>query len=174
MKKLRLPLCMPCNLQFPMTQPESCMAREMASLQEHPAFDRQRIRLRQKAGIYIQLFGQIGRREDSRGIYTGLREAISAMFPACKMVNEEIVIRGIGSINSSSAVPMLCDGTEIRDLTAVNFHDECPSRFRKGATCMRCAATMASFWFARGVMRRKRNSTEDNFRLFRKRHLSGS
>lgn len=63
--------------------------------------------------------------------------------PVCKKVYEEILIRGIGSINSSIAVLKLCDGTEIRDLTAVNIHDECPSRFRKAATCMRCAATMA-------------------------------
>lgn len=80
-------------------------------------------------------FGYVKRREytsSSTGLtgsemvrkgFTDLQSAILALVPGVQMINGEIVIRGISSINSSSAALVICDGTELRDLNSINIYD---------------------------------------------------
>lgn len=80
-------------------------------------------------------FGYVNRREytsSSTGLtgseilrkgFTDLQSAILALVPGVQLINGEIVIRGISSINSSSAALLICDGSELRDLNTINIYD---------------------------------------------------
>lgn len=80
-------------------------------------------------------FGYVKRREytsSSTGLtgsemirkgFTDLQSAILALVPGVQLINGEIVIRGISSINSSSAALIVCDGSELRDLNTINIYD---------------------------------------------------
>lgn len=80
-------------------------------------------------------YGYVKRREhasSSSGIsgeemvrrgYTDLQSAILAMVPGVQLINGEIAIRGVGSINSGNAALVVCDGIAIGSLNSINIHD---------------------------------------------------
>lgn len=76
--------------------------------------------------------GKSGAEMVRRG-YTDLRSALLGMFPSLRLVQGEIVIRGMSSINSSNAALILCDGSEIHDLNSINIHDVVSVEVQKGS-----------------------------------------
>ncbi len=54
---------------------------------------------------------------------TDLELALLARVPGLSKINGEIVIRGVGSVNSSSQALILVDGTEVSSLSAVSIQE---------------------------------------------------
>jgi hypothetical protein len=54
---------------------------------------------------------------------TDLEAALLSRLPSLSKVNDEIVVRGSNSINSSSKAMIVVDGTEVQSLTSVSIHE---------------------------------------------------
>lgn len=54
---------------------------------------------------------------------TDLEAALLSRLPSLSKVNDDIVVRGSNSINSSSKAMIVVDGTEVQSLTAVSIHE---------------------------------------------------
>ncbi len=90
-------------------------------------------------------FGYVKRREytsSSSGIsgeemirrgYTDLQAAILGMIPSVQLLNGQMIIRGIGSINSGNAALVLCDGMEVKSLSNINIRDVVSVEVQKGS-----------------------------------------
>ena len=62
--------------------------------------------------------------EDLRRTHqTDLEQALLARVPGLTKMNGEIVIRGVGSVNSSSQALILVDGSEVSSLSAVSIQE---------------------------------------------------
>lgn len=55
--------------------------------------------------------------------YTDLQSAILGLMPGVRMLNGELIVRGIGSINSGNGALILCDGVEVHNLNSINIRD---------------------------------------------------
>ena len=80
-------------------------------------------------------FGYVKRREyagSSSGItgemmlqkgFTDLQTALLALVPGLQLINDELVIRGQSSVNSSSAALIVCDGMPVSSLNSISIYE---------------------------------------------------
>ncbi|MEG1622095.1 MAG: TonB-dependent receptor plug domain-containing protein [Alistipes sp.] len=64
--------------------------------------------------------------------YTDLQKAIAALVPGMVIVNGQLYIRGMNSINSNNEPLIICDGTPISSLATINIHDVKSVEVQKG------------------------------------------
>lgn len=121
--------------------------------QEIPVAGRRSLRIRwiaegpeyeEDEGLVDSGFGYIKRREYTgnssrlsgeemvRRGYTDLQSAILGLIPSVQLHNGQIIIRGIGSVNSNNAALILCDGVEVRSLNSINIRDVVSVEVQKG------------------------------------------
>lgn len=122
--------------------------------QEIPVARRRSLRIRwiaeapeyeEDEGLVDSGFGYIKRREYTgnssrlsgeemvRRGYTDLQSAILGLIPSVQLHNGQIIIRGIGSVNSNNAALILCDGVEVRSLNSINIRDVVSVEVQKGS-----------------------------------------
>lgn len=90
-------------------------------------------------------YGYVKRREytgESTGLtgeslrqkgFTDLQTAILTLVPSAQLIHGEIVLRGLNSINSSSAALIICDGTPISNLNNISIYDVKTVEIQKGS-----------------------------------------
>ena len=71
--------------------------------------------------------------EGVRRGYTDLQSAILGLIPSVQLHGGQIIIRGIGSVNSNNAALILCDGVEVRSLNSINIRDVVSVEVQKGS-----------------------------------------
>lgn len=122
--------------------------------QEIPVAGRRSLRIRwiaegpeyeEDEGLVDSGFGYIKRREYTgnssrlsgeemvRRGYTDLQSAILGLIPSVQLHGGQIIIRGIGSVNSNNAALILCDGVEVRSLNSINIRDVVSVEVQKGS-----------------------------------------
>lgn len=72
---------------------------------------------------YASSSSRLSGEEMVRRGYTDLQSAILGLMPGVRLLNGEIIIRGIGSINSGNGALILCDGIEVHNLNSINIRD---------------------------------------------------
>lgn len=72
---------------------------------------------------YASSSSRLSGEEMVRRGYTDLQSAILGLMPGVRMLNGELIVRGIGSINSGNGALILCDGVEVQNLNSINIRD---------------------------------------------------
>ncbi len=72
---------------------------------------------------YASSSSRLSGEEMVRRGYTDLQSAILGLMPGVRMLNGELIVRGIGSINSGNGALILCDGVEVHNLNSINIRD---------------------------------------------------
>lgn len=72
---------------------------------------------------YTSSSSRLSGEEMVRRGYTDLQSAILGLMPGVRMLNGELIVRGIGSINSGNGALILCDGVEVHNLNSINIRD---------------------------------------------------
>lgn len=65
--------------------------------------------------------------------FNDLQTAILTLIPNVQLINGEIVIRGINSINLSSGALIICDNVPVNSLNQINIHDVKSVEVQKGS-----------------------------------------
>ena len=65
--------------------------------------------------------------------YSDLQSAVLNMIPSLQLINGEIVIRGVKSVNSGNGALIICDGTPVSSLNAVSIYDVKSVEVQKGS-----------------------------------------
>ncbi|WP_418983737.1 TonB-dependent receptor plug domain-containing protein [Alistipes sp.] len=65
--------------------------------------------------------------------YTDLQSAVLNLIPSLQLINGEIVIRGVKSVNSKNGALIICDGSPVNSLNAVSIYDVKSVEVQKGS-----------------------------------------
>lgn len=81
---------------------------------------------------YVSSSSRLSGEEMVRRGYTDLQSAILGLVPSVQLHNGQIIIRGVGSINSGNGALILCDGVEVHNLNSINIRDVVSVEVQRG------------------------------------------